>query len=170
MLKWYVGYTQVNGEFKAKENLIKQDFEVYLPLCEKMRSHARKIERVQKPLFPRYLFIRMDIQKTPWGVVNSTRGMSCLLTREGYPLAVADDVLAYFKHEEDDQANIPLSSLVAFQKGDKLKIKEGAFKGQEGEFEQLTDQERVCVLLDILDKKVKIPVPIQHVEKLWSEK
>ena len=60
-IRWYVVQTQVNGELKAAQNLMRQGFEVYLPCYLKRRRHARKIDLVSKPLFPRYLFVAIDV-------------------------------------------------------------------------------------------------------------
>ena len=63
---WYVVQTKVNAEAKAGRNLIRQGFEIYLPRYLKRRSHARKIEKVAAPLFPRYLFVSVDMAKQRW--------------------------------------------------------------------------------------------------------
>ena len=47
-IRWYVVQTQVNGELKAAQNLVRQGFEVYLPRYLKRRRHARKIDFAAK--------------------------------------------------------------------------------------------------------------------------
>ena len=42
--RWYVVQTQVNGEARAAQNLMRQGFEIYLPRYLKRRRHARKID------------------------------------------------------------------------------------------------------------------------------
>ena len=59
--RWYVVQTQVNGEVKAAQNLLRQGFEIYLPRYLKRRRHARKVDFAAKPLFPRYLFVAIDV-------------------------------------------------------------------------------------------------------------
>ena len=59
MRRWYVVHTQPQGESRAKANLERQGYEVYLPRCRKWRRHARRAEIVAAPLFPRYLFVRL---------------------------------------------------------------------------------------------------------------
>jgi transcriptional antiterminator RfaH len=73
---WYVVQTQVNAEVKAARNLLRQGFEIYLPHYLKRRSHARKIEKVAAPLFPRYMFVRIDLATQRWRSVQSTYGVS----------------------------------------------------------------------------------------------
>ena len=59
--RWYVVQTQVNGEAKAAQNLLRQGYEIYLPRYLKRRRHARKMDFTAKPLFPRYMFVAIDI-------------------------------------------------------------------------------------------------------------
>ena len=58
MRYWYVIYTIHNQEFRAEANLKKQGFQLYLPKYIGTRKHARKVDKILKPLFPRYLFIK----------------------------------------------------------------------------------------------------------------
>lgn len=65
-LRWYVVQTQINAEAKAAEHLALQGFSLYLPRYLKRRSHARKVDTVARPLFPRYLFVAMDVAVQRW--------------------------------------------------------------------------------------------------------
>ena len=56
--QWYVAQTQANAENKAVAHLARQGFATYLPRYLKRRSHARRVDVVAAPLFPRYLFVR----------------------------------------------------------------------------------------------------------------
>ena len=86
--KWFVVQTQVNAEAKAARNLLQQGFDIYLPRYLKRRSHARKIERIAAPLFPRYMFVRIDIAAQRWRSIQSTFGVSHLLFNGDEPAAV----------------------------------------------------------------------------------
>ena len=53
-------YSRPGLETRALTNLKRQEYNVWLPLYRKKRRHARKLEKVLRPLFPRYLFINFD--------------------------------------------------------------------------------------------------------------
>src|SRR5947209_3993566 len=59
--QWYVAQTHPRAEAKAAEHLDRQGFHVYLPNFRKRRRHARRVETVTAPLFPRYLFVSVDM-------------------------------------------------------------------------------------------------------------
>src|SRR5579862_5442848 len=105
---WYVVQTQVNAEVKAARNLIRQGFEIYLPRYLKRRSHARKIEKVAAPLFPRYLFVRVDMEKQRWRSIQSTFGVSRLLTNGSDPAPIASEVLHILRSREDQNGFIAI--------------------------------------------------------------
>ena len=91
--RWYVVQTQVNGEAKAEQNLLRQGFEVYLPRYLKRRRHARKVDFTVKPLFPRYLFVAIDTATQRWRSIQSTFGVAHLVTNGSDPATVPDGVV-----------------------------------------------------------------------------
>ena len=78
MISWCVAHTQAQKEKTAQMNLLNQGFEVYLPLFKKIKKHARKIEKVSVPLFPRYIFVGFNSETSRWRSINGTRGISHL--------------------------------------------------------------------------------------------
>ena len=62
--RWFVAHTHPHAEGKASAHLARQGFETYLPRYLKRRRHARKIETVAAPFFPRYVFVFVDLGAT----------------------------------------------------------------------------------------------------------
>ena len=78
-MRWYVAHTQPGSEAKASWHLRNQDFAVYLPRSLKRRRHARRLDWVAAPLFPRYLFIGMELATARWRAIRSTIGIAGLV-------------------------------------------------------------------------------------------
>ncbi len=154
--RWYVVQTHVNGEAKAAANLDWQGFAAYLPRYLKRRSHARKVETVARPLFPRYLFVAIDLAAQRWRAIQSTVGVSHLVCWNGRPASVADDVVNALKAREDEGGFVQLTRRAAFSPGDKVRIVEGAFVDSLALVQGVSDHERVAVLLDLLGRKVRV--------------
>ena len=76
MTEWIVAHCHANAEFKAEAHLKRLGFEVYLPKHKKTRRHARRLEAVIRPLFPRYLFIGFNEASTHWHSIRSTIGIN----------------------------------------------------------------------------------------------
>ena len=74
MTLWYAVHTHSRSEEKALAHLARQGFSAYLPRFLKRRSHARRHDWVPAPLFPRYLFVRLDPGPERWMAVGPTVG------------------------------------------------------------------------------------------------
>ncbi len=135
--RWYVVQTQVNGEAKAAQNLIRQGFEIYLPRYLKRRRHARKIDFTAKPLFPRYMFVAIDMATQRWRSIQSTFGVSHLISNGDDPATVPAGVVRALKAREDAKGFIQMDAKPAFAPGDKVRVLAGAFMDSAGLFNGL---------------------------------
>lgn len=153
---WYVVQSQVNREFKAAENLARQGFEVYLPRYLKRRRHARKIDFAAKPLFPRYLFVAIDMTAQRWRSIQSTFGVARLVTNGDAPAMLPEGVLGAIRAREDGKGFITMNSRPAFAPGDKVRVLAGAFADTAAFFNGMADHDRVSILLDMLGRKVRV--------------
>lgn len=156
-MKWYVVYTQAQKEAISARNLEKQDFEVYLPRYTKQCRHARRTYTVLAPLFPRYLFVRIDPATQRWRSINGTIGVNCLLTEGSDPIPLPDGLIETMREREQD--GLVRVSVPAFKKGQKLRVTNGPFADLEGLFDNLDDQERVVLLLDFMGRAVRTHLP-----------
>jgi transcriptional antiterminator RfaH len=156
--RWYVVQTQTHAEDKAAANLLRQEFDVYLPRFKKRRRHARRTEIVSAPLFPRYLFVGVDMATQRWRSIRSTFGVSNLVCNGDEPAVVGTSVIDALRKREDDRGFIILGKRLQFSAGDRVRVVEGAFADCLGLFEGMRDEERVTVLLDLLGRKVRVMI------------
>ena len=156
--RWYVVQTQINGEAKATQNLLRQGYEVYLPRYMKRRRHARKVDFVAKPLFPRYLFVAIDMATQRWRSIQSTSGVSHLVTHGDQPAVVPEGVVRALKAREDARGFVKLDATPAFAPGEKVRVLGGAFIDNAGLFNGMADHDRVSILLDMLGHHVRVVI------------
>jgi len=166
MKKWLVAHTQANKESLAEDQLQAQGYEIYLPRYRKIRRHSRKVDTVLAPLFPRYIFVGINVELDKWRSINGTRGVSYLLMNNEQPAIVAAGIIESLKAQEVQEGVVLASSVALFAKGDKLRVLEGAFKDQTAIFETLDNKSRVQLLLTFLGREMKIFLPIYGVEAL----
>jgi transcriptional antiterminator RfaH len=160
---WYVVQTQVNAEAKAVRNLVRQGFEVYLPRYLKRRSHARKIEKVPAPLFPRYMFVQIDIATQRWRSVQSTFGVSHLVLSGSDPAPLADNAINCLRAREDGSGYVQLDQRPTFALGAKVRVLAGVFADNLGLFDGMADRDRIAILLDLLGRKVRVSIEAELV-------
>ena len=156
-MSWYAVYTQAGKEAFAAENLINQGFEPYLQRYRKRRRHARRVDTVLAPLFPRYLFVRMNPEQQRWRSINGTFGVSYLLSDGNEPRPVPEDIIAAIRAHED--GGIVAVQAPSFEKGQRLRVTDGPFADLEGLFECLDDRERIVLLLDFMGRVVTTRLP-----------
>lgn len=162
--QWYVVQTHPHAEGKAVVHLRRQGFEVYLPRYAKRRRHARRVEVMASPLFPRYLFVAIDLMHQRWRVIRSTVGVANLVCSGDEPAPIAGDVISRLKRREDSKGCVQLDLAPRFSAGDVVRVVDGAFSDCLGLFESMSDDERVMVLLDLLGRKVRVTMSMDTIE------
>lgn len=165
MTDWIVAHCHANAEIKAEFHLKRQGFEVYLPKYKKTRRHARRIEAVIRPLFPRYLFIGFNSALTCWRPIRSTIGISHLITAGERPVIAPSWVVEQVRQREGRDGMFSGLSETLFNKGDAVEITSGPFVDRQGVFDGLDENQRVTLLLDIMGRQVKALVPREAIRR-----
>lgn len=161
--RWYVVHTRARYEEIARRNLSQQGFTAYLPQYEKRRRHARRIDWVKAPLFPRYLFVAMDVALDRWRAVASTIGVTHLVCQGEWPAPVPDGIIEDLQARTGADGMIAAEPRVPFKKGDALQVLSGALADRMGLFDCATDEERVILLLDMLGRQIRVELPMDTV-------
>src|SRR5215471_1157084 len=91
--RWYAVHTLPFAEARAEHQLRRQEFQTFQPKQHRTIRHARKLRTVEAPLFPRYLFIVLDLDRHQWRSVNGTFGVSRLVMRGDQPHPVPHGVV-----------------------------------------------------------------------------
>jgi transcriptional antiterminator RfaH len=162
--QWYVVQTHPHAEGKAAAHLRRQGFDVYLPRYARRRRHARRVDITASPLFPRYLFVAIDLLHQRWRVIRSTVGVTNLVYSGDEPAPVADGVIRRLKQREDSKGCVQLDLAPRFSAGDAVRVVDGAFSDCFGLFESMSDGERVLVLLELLGRKVRVTMDMDTIE------
>jgi transcriptional antiterminator RfaH len=155
--RWYVVHSQSQREAIAQTHLANQAFRTFAPRFEKTVRHARKVVRTLAPLFPRYFFIILNLDRDRWHSVNGTIGVDSLLMSNDRPSpAPTEAVEALIAMSSSDRKMIFRPHLAA---GQKVRLVAGPFAQQLGVFEQLDDGGRVRVLLEMMGAWYPVCVP-----------
>src|SRR6516225_3293580 len=152
--RWSLAHTLPKSEWKAELHLRAQGFRTYLPQIEKTIRHARQLRTVQTPLFPRYLFVILDLERDRWLSVRSTVGVARLfVSHDGRPVPVPVGVVEALIARSDANLIGLDSGLV---KGQPVRILRGPFADFVGTLERLDAAGRVQVLLEMMGTAVPV--------------
>ena len=161
-MAWYLVHTKPRQEDIALANLERQGYECYLPQMSIERVRRRKAEVATEPMFPRYLFVRLDSsdQGKSWSPIRSTLGVSQLV-HFGARAAKVDDTLVDLLHQRE--RTLPTEAM--FQTGDAVVIADGPFAGIEAIYQTADAERRAFILLEILAKPVSMQIDTGRLRK-----
>ena len=160
---WYVVHTHAHAEETASRNLEQQGFSTFLPQFRKRRRHARRTDYVRAALFPRYLFVEMNLGLARWRAVSSTIGVTHLICNGDRPAPVPRTVIDEIRTRTDENGLVSVKPKAPFLPGETVRVTGGALADSFGLFQCLNDEDRVIVLLDLLGRQLKIEVPLESV-------
>lgn len=165
MLHWYLVHTKPRQEERALENLQRQGYPCFLPQVPVESVRRGRVVVAQQALFPRYLFIQLDdsLQARAWGPVRSTLGVTRLVTFGVQPARVPDDLIDQLRQQVQDLAADPQP---LFRPGQAVRITQGPFAGLDCIYEIPDGDQRAIVLLTLLQRPVRVPVPVQSLRAL----
>lgn len=161
--QWYLVYTKPRQETVAQLNLERQRYTVYLPRVRQPRRHRGRMISIVAPMFPRYLFIRLDQETHNWGPIRSTIGVASMVRFGQVPAAVPDDLVALLRARED-KGGIQVLPVEQYRRGAKVRIIDGGFAGYEGIFIARSARDRVAVLLQVLGRHTRASVDLAAIE------
>jgi len=79
----------------------------HFPTIQKTIRHARQLRAVQAPLFPRYIFVILDLGRGRWLSVRGTVGVSSPFSSEDRPVPVPEGIVETLI-QNSDEANLAL--------------------------------------------------------------
>ncbi len=156
-----VVYSKPRQERRAMKNLLRQGYEVFLPLCRKHRS----LDAI--PLFPRYLFIWIPEGKQ-WSPVENTPGVSKILKNSNQQLATvpAKAVSGIKERMEADGGAVILENdnpkNRTFKPGQEIHITGGTHAGLKGLYVSRS-KDRVFALLHMFGRQVRATILESHI-------
>ena len=159
--RWYAVHCLSNREAGAASHLLQQGFEIFLPRRKKSRRHARKIDTVLSPLFPGYLFVKLDITRDRWRSGNGTFGVARLVMQCDTPAPAPVGVVEALRNACDALGVLNWQPELTL--GQSVRVLNGAFADLVGELDRLDGAGRVRVLLDIMGGRVPVLLPREDV-------
>lgn len=160
---WYLVYTKPRREILAQENLDRQGYMTYLPLMYSRRRRVDHLVLVTEPLFPRYLFVRLDAQTDNWAPIRSTLGVTGLVRFGPQPARAPDDLIDLLK-SRDGSDGIQTLPMPDFHRGDTVRITDGTMAGYQGIFLAKSGRERVIILLEIAGRDARVQLSACQIE------
>jgi transcriptional antiterminator RfaH len=160
---WYLLQCKPRQDGRAREHLQRQGFECFAPELTVQIVCAGKLREQQQPLFPGYVFIRMG-EEDSWLSLRSTRGVNRVVAFCGQPCRVQDATVDHLRLRCEVTDSKP-----AFTPGDRVQVRVGEFADMEAIFLSMDGEERVMLLLSVLNRQHQIQVRLTNVQSVQQQ-
>ncbi|HLB74970.1 MAG TPA: transcription termination/antitermination protein NusG [Sedimentisphaerales bacterium] len=180
-MQWYVLRVAANKEVQVRKSLTQKvekegladvigRIEVPVEQIKRIRGNKQTIHK--RKLYPGYVFMEMEptedgrVPEKAWFLIKGTAGVGDFIGTEGVPTPMRDTDVAKMLLEAEKPEEAP-SIKVEFQKGDQIKIREGAFENFEGVVDSI-DSERgiVSVIVTIFGRSTPLDIEYWQIEKV----
>ena len=160
--RWFLAQLKPNAHAIAQRNLLRQGFVTFHPLMDETQRKNGRFVTVQRPVFPGYIFVEFDTASGGWRAVNSTYGVTKLVSFGADPAEVEPGIMAALMHRFSADGAAPE---ISFKKGDILRAGEGPFVDFVVEVESLAPDQRVWVLLDLMGRRTRVAIPAKDLRE-----
>ena len=163
---WYVIWTSTGLEKKAEETV--KEFTLsnrcFVPRRAISMKRQGKWERVEKALFPGYLFVDTDEPEQLSEKVRRIEGFNQILATEKKYFPLYDKDAEFIEKLYNKEGIFDISE--GYIEGDRIVVTAGPLVGQEGLIRKIDRHKRQAYLeFSMFDQKIQVAVGLEIVEK-----
>jgi transcription antitermination factor NusG len=149
---WYVAYTNANHEKRVTQQLEKRSVEHFLPLYESARRWKDRRVRLQMPLFPGYVFVKLALRDRLQ--LLQIPGVVQLVSFNGHPARLSEEDIQAIRNCLDRGQRIePHPYLRA---GRRVRVKSGPLQGLEGIILRRKNKTRLVLSFELIMRSVAV--------------
>jgi transcription antitermination factor NusG len=157
---WHVAYTRSKHEKIVAKTLRTREIEIFLPTVKTMKIFSGKKRFVQLPLFPSYLFVKLENRQSYFDALEVPGIVS--FVRNGKQLAtVSHELIDRLNAVTVDFTDRVEVSSEHFTKGDFVNITSGPFTGYLCEIIDFKGKNKILVRIDVLQRSLLIDMPVR---------
>jgi transcriptional antiterminator RfaH len=160
VLSWYAIYTNPRAEKKVAASLTSVGIEVYLPLQTTLKQWSDRKKKVEEVLFKSYVFIRVDINKHYYDVLNTPGVVKFVrIGAELVPIrqTVIDSIKLALQHFSDIEIK-----QVTLEKHQEVEVQAGPLKGLKGFVVNQENTQHFTINIDQLGTSMHVKVPANY--------
>ncbi len=151
---WFALTAKPRHEKVVAENLRGRGLESFLPLYKARRQWTDRIQSVELPLFPGYVFCRF-CYSSRLQVLN-TPGVTSVVSFSESPSPVTDDEISRIRTIQ--ASGLPMQPWPYVRVGQRARIEWGSLAGLEGVLIREKDSLRVVVSVELLQRSVAVEI------------
>lgn len=145
---WYAVYTRPNAEKKIYTYLQNNNIKSYLPLKKTLRQWSDRRKWIEEPLFRCYIFV--NVSNREFFKVLEIPGTVKYVSFGEKPQVIPEDQIDYIKILVKQEEREIFISQDNIEKGKKVEVVYGPFKGMKGEVVKIQGNYRIVIRLDAI--------------------
>jgi transcription antitermination factor NusG len=157
---WFAAYTASRHEKKVAEHLAQRSVDAFLPLYEAVRRWNNMRARVQLPLFPGYVFVRIALRDRLQ--VLQLPSVVRLVSFNGQPAVLPDAQMETLRNALAPRLRAKPCPYLSV--GRRVRIKSGPLTGLEGILLRRKGNCRFVLSVDLIQRSVAADVDINDIE------
>jgi len=161
---WFAVHVLANHEFSVALMLCHKGYDNFVPTYSVRRLWSDRTKRLERPLFPGYVFCRTEYGKI--GLIVTTPGVRQIVSCGGKPCIVPEAEINVLKQVIASKTNI--SPYPYLKLGQRVEIKEGPLAGITGIVMQIKNRRHLIVSVDVVMKSVMIDMDLINVASIAS--
>lgn len=154
--QWCAVYVIARHEKAVADHMTCRSLESFLPLYRSVRTWKNRRAKIELPLFPSYLFIRISMAERVSAL--QVPGVVHIVSFHGLPVTVPDDQIETLRRALQMRGSEPHTYLTS---GRRVRIKAGPLQGLEGVVVRHNSQTRIIVSVDFIQRSTSV--------ELWPE-
>src|SRR6266568_4708878 len=160
--RWYVAHTSANHEKRVTQQLLERSVEHFLPLYDSVRRWKDRRMKLQVPLFPGYVFVRLPLRDRL--KVLQIPGVARLISFNGQPAALPDNEIEALRAGLAAQLRAEPHPYLTV--GRRVRVRRGPLEGVEGILIRKKNAYRVVLSLDVIRRSAWVEVNARDLERI----
>ncbi|MDD2489133.1 MAG: UpxY family transcription antiterminator [Bacteroidales bacterium] len=165
MKNWFALYVQPRKEKVVEKELLRNNYEAFLPIKKCLRQWKDRKKMVEMPLIPSYVFVFIEV-KDMWDILK-INGCVKFVWFDKKPCPIPQYQIESLKLIQENEIDIELENNIRPNQGDMVKIIDGPFEGLVGVVKR-GNKHNFAVRIDSLE--VDILVVLEESNIIRAEK
>lgn len=159
---WFLAQVKPNCGHIADRNLRQQGFRTFLPVEERTKRWRERFVTSLVPMFPGYTFVSFDPTLGQHRAINSTYGITRLVSFGKEPAPVPREVITALMKRCD--ASGKLLPPPVLKPGDRVRLTGGPLADFVAEIETISPDRRVWVLMELMGGPMRVAVSTDRLQ------
>lgn len=162
MEPWFAVWTRSRHEKAVCDQLARKEIVTFLPTIPRWSRWKDRKKKIDWPLFPGYLFVRTDPERTL--PIRMCSGVVSIVSFEGKPQAIPEVEIDGIRRLVESELQFDPCPFV--REGDMVQVVHGPLKGVVGRLVRKGAHARLVLAVDLIARAVSVTVDAADVQPL----